>query len=269
MTVGAATLAKRNNNDQQDRAARATAVAPAPAPPVVEEDPVAAPPETPVVERPKKDRPDRGRHEGRDEPVEEEPLPVVPPIDDGTDETEPDPGTTPDPSGGPSPDPGPTVVPPPAWSFDFITSTTSVEICACDGSSATTAPRVDRTGEDSFTFSQGIRGGASDSEGDLAWPFSLLQWGQVGPEGGRIEYRFGLTSVAGLFRYQGVGSLAETVRNEDGSALYRFEGTFELVDSSAAPAPGLPIRGFVSIRIGVWQDGTIYVGSFTLQDASG
>lgn len=271
VTVGAATLAKRSDDREQARAAdRVTAVAPAP--PVIEEDPVAAPPETPVVDRPKKEGPDRSRGEGRNDQAEEGPLPVIPPIDDSTDdsdETEPDPGTSPDPSDGPSPEPPP---PPsaPAWGFAFSVAHDSVEGCECGEPSFSGPGRVEFTPE-GFRFSQVVHGGVVDASGEATWPFWLVQEAHVGPDlpaGGTFGYRFGLSSgVAGGFLYGGVASLAETIEHEDGSTTYRFEGTFDLVGIQIPPA-GIPYRGFVSATMSVWADGTIYDGSFSLVEAT-
>ena len=118
-----------------------------------------------------------------------------------------------------------------------------------------------------FSFSQVIKGGVRDAGGDVTWPFSLQQWGQVNPLDGQISYAFRLSSVAGPFLYRGSGSLAETTQNADGSTTYRFEGSFERV-AHLEEVPGLPTRGFTSVTIGVWQDGTIFTGSFAVEDAT-
>ena len=258
VTVGAVTVAKRNASENH-RAAQAAVV------PAVEE------PQTTIVVPIVEDRAlEQLQHSGQgqpaDEPLEEvDPVPAVP-SDGGTaEEPTPTPEPTPEPS--PSESPLPPAPPPaPAWSYDFVTSTESVESCACDGSSTASSSRIERLAEGAFGFSQVIQGGARDASGDQTWPFSLQQWGEVGPSAGRVDYRFRLTSAAGVFLYYGSGSLAETTQNEDGSTMYRFEGTYDLL-SSQAVAPGLPSRGFGSLTIGVWQDGTIYTGSFALQDA--
>jgi hypothetical protein len=88
----------------------------------------------------------------------------------------------------------------------------------------------------------------------------------MGPLDGRLDYRIGITSAAGVHLYGGAAVLAETVTDDDGSRVYRFEGTFSLTDPQS-PAVGLPERGFVTATLGVWSDGTIYVGSLTLTDA--
>jgi hypothetical protein len=253
VTVGAASLTK---HDDSKKDAKVVAAAPSVAPEPVVVVPVVAPEE----ERPK-----------RDLPVEE-PAPVV-------DEASPTPTEDPsasespatDPSESPSPAPPeePTPPPPPpapAWSYDFVSSTDSVEACGCDGTTSSALSRIEPLPDGGFMFSDQVSGAAHDVSGDASWLFSLQQWGDVSGAAGHIEYRFRLTSVAGVFLYYGSGALAEVTPADDGSSTFRFEGTFELLNPKVA-APGLPTRGFASATIGVWQDGTIYTGSFALDDA--
>jgi hypothetical protein len=118
-----------------------------------------------------------------------------------------------------------------------------------------------------------INGAAVDASGDEAWPFFLMQEGAVvrtadgelDPATSLLEYRFGLQSGAGTHLYYGAATLSEAVEREDGSTLYRFEGTFNLSEATASAA-GLPSRGTVAATIEVWQDGTIYGGSLLLDD---
>jgi RNA polymerase sigma factor (sigma-70 family) len=261
VTVGAATLATHNRSDRE-KAAQSGTVA---APPVQEAEsaPVAPPPVRTV-------RHVRPKHHHKVVPAI--PAVEVPTTTDesttGTDDvpaTETDAGTTPTEGSDSVP---PVVVPPPApeWSYGFSSSVDSVEACACDGSSTASGSRIQQLAEGGFSFAQVIRGGAGEAGGDIAWPFSLQQWGQVGPLEGQIDYRFRLTSSAGVFLYYGSGVLAEMTPGDDGSTMYRFEGTFDLVTTRTV-SPGLPSRGFASITMGVWQDGTIYAGSLALQDA--
>ena len=261
VTVGAVTVAKHAGSDKE----RAAAVSPAAA----AADPVTTPPV--VAEKPREHQ--ARRDESKDHPKPDRPSQDgTTPIPEGTDTGEvPAPEPDPAPEEPPVPPVDPSLPPPlppaPAWSYDFVTSTESVETCACDGSSTASSSRIERLEEGGFSFSQVVRGGVRDSGGDVTWPFSLQQWGRVGGESdGRIEYRFRLSSGAGTFLYYGSGVLAVVTDHEDGSATYRFEGTFDLLVPQSV-APGLPYRGFASVTIGVWQDQTIYTGSFTLQDA--
>ncbi len=254
VTVGAATIVKHRADRQPvERAAAASPAASA------SPTPAAVVPVVPVAER--DPRPEAGRTKGG--PDQEDPLPVVPPVDDtgAVPSPEPAPSPTPDPSVEPSPEP---IVPPaPAWSFDLVSSVESVESCECPAPTLTSS-RIEQS-DGGFSFSQVVTGGARDSNGDPTWPFYLIQNGQVGPEGGSLEYRFNLSSAGGEFLYGGAAALAETTAAEDGSVLYRFEGTFDLL-SPTSPFAGLPWRGAVSVTIGVWADGTIYTGAYTLTD---
>ncbi len=121
--------------------------------------------------------------------------------------------------------------------------------------------------EGGFTFSQVLSGGASDAAGDVAWSYALQHWGEVAPEGGKIDYRLTLISGAGTYLYGGSAILAETTELESGAIVYRFEGTFDLVNHRQ-PVAGLPWRGFVSATVGVWPDGSIFTGSLALEDAA-
>jgi hypothetical protein len=186
----------------------------------------------------------------------------------GGTETEP----SPDPEPGDDPDPAPIVPAAPPWSFVFSTSTESIETCDCDGTSRvqTQASPLEGGG---LRFSQVVNGAAVDAAGEVTWPFYLLQEGsivrlpngEIDPAASLLEYRFGLESGAGTHLYYGAAALTEAVTNDDGSTLYRFEGTFNLMEPETA-APGLPSQGSVTATIGVWQDGTIFVGSLSLQE---
>ena len=260
VTVGAAKLVEHNRSDREKAPSAATVAAP---PVHASETAPVAPPVKPVRQL---------QHKHHDKVVAVIPAEEVPATIDesGTDAgevpaAETDPGTTP--TEGSDPVPPVVILPPaPAWSYDFSSSVDSVETCVCDGSSNALGSRVQQLAEGGFSFAQVVRGGAGDAGGDVAWPFSLQQWGRIGASEGQIDYHFRLTSSAGVFLYYGSGVLAETVQNDDGSAMYRFEGTFDLMTTQTV-SPGLPSRGFTSITMGVWQDGTIYVGSLALQDA--
>jgi RNA polymerase sigma-70 factor (ECF subfamily) len=267
VTVGAATLVKKDANEGRNgqRAVAAPVVPEAEAPVVPE---TATPEETIVPERPNRDA-DRGRD--RNEQAVEEEAPVEEPVVDPTT----DPGGVPIPpvdGESPSPDPtdGPPTEPPPpsapAWTYNLTSSTESVEACdGCAEGSTLVFSNLART-EESLSFSQGIRGPASDSVGDPTWPFSLQQWGVVGPEGGQLDLRLRVLSIAGPHSYMGNAVLVETIDNEDGSTLYRFEGSFRL-SNPELPATGLPgVQGFFSATVSVWQDGTVYAGSLTLSE---
>jgi RNA polymerase sigma-70 factor, ECF subfamily len=251
VTVGAAKIVSHRAEEEPLARAEVTA---APAP-VVTDDHIAQPiDENPRVEA------TSAKHEVRAEPpVDVPPSPAVDPSQAPVVETPPE-DTEPSPT--PSPDPSP--APAPAWSFELTSSTASVETCSCSPGGELVGSQFDQA-QDGFTFSQNIRGGTRDSEGDLTWPFSLLLWGEVRSEAGQVDFRLTLTSGAGNYLYGGSGILAEVSELEDGAAEYRFDGTFERSNGRQAVA-GLPSRGFVSAMLRVWPDGTIYAGSLALED---
>jgi RNA polymerase sigma-70 factor (ECF subfamily) len=253
VTVGAASLAK---HDDPKKDAKVVAAA---APSVAPEPVVTAPVVAPREDHPKGDLPVE-----ETAPVIEEttPAPSEEPTASESPATNPSESPSSSPTGEPTPPPPPAV---PAWSYDFVSSTASVESCGCDAASVSPLARIEATEGGGFTFAKQIRGAARDASGDASWLYSLSQWGDVNGPDGHLEFRFRLTSAAGVFLYYGNGTLAEVVASADGSAAYRFEGTFELLTPQVA-APGLPTRGFVSATLGVWQDGTIYTGSFALDD---
>jgi RNA polymerase sigma-70 factor (ECF subfamily) len=257
VTVGAATIVK----DRVERADRAEA--PIVAPEVIDAPPLA--PKAEVMSPPVRERVHRDRDRERVDPDADAPPPVVVPSPEPTVAPVPSPSPDPSPDPSPQPSPVPTLPPAPAWSYDFVSSTESVEQCTCDGSSRVTS-QVERLDDGGLRFSQVVKGGVRDAAGDLTWPFYLQQWGEMGPFDGRLDYRIGITSAAGVHLYGGAAVLAETVTDADGSRVYRFEGTFSLTDPQS-PAVGLPGRGFVTATLGVWSDGTIYVGSLILTDA--
>jgi RNA polymerase sigma-70 factor, ECF subfamily len=253
VTVGAAKIVSHSANEEPLARAEVTAAPES----VVADDRI-----TPPVDENPRAEAASGRHEIKAEP------PVVLPDPSPEAETPPEAVVgepSPAPSTDPSPSPEPTPPPAPAWSFEFRSSTTSVESCACTADVKPFESQLEAT-DTGFTFSQTLRGGALDAEGDVTWPFALLQWGDVDGSTGSLDFRFTLDSGSGRYLYAGTASLAKSSQDAQGGVIYRFEGTFDLTDGGDLVA-GLPSRGFVSTTLSVWPDGTIYGGSFSLQDA--
>jgi hypothetical protein len=265
VTVGAATMTR-------DRGERAKEVVAAPAAPVVapqEQEPAGQEQvvlaDDAIEKGSKGDRAASVTQAGEEAATED---PVAVPTDTPTSEP-----TTP-PSGEPTTDPSPPdepsappVGPAPGWSFTFTSSNPSIEDCACDptpqlvSSSLTGEPGAD------ITFAQTVEGAVADAEGDPTWPFHLELSGSAGPSDGTLEAAFTLYSIAGQYLYDGTAVLAEAVEGEDGSVTYRFYGTYQLT-GGADPVTGIPQRGFLTASLGVWPDGTIYLGSIALAEAA-
>ena len=172
------------------------------------------------------------------------PTPTVEPTVEPAVETPPE--TSPEPS--PTEPPGATPPPAPAWSFGLTSSTDSVESCACPADAELVGSQVELR-EDGFTFSQAIRGGVRDAAGDLTWPFSLQQWGEIAGTEGSLGFKLTISSLAGDFLYSGTSVLAESTISDDGAIEYRFEGTFDLTHPKD-PVPGCRRGGSSARRSG-------------------
>ncbi len=261
VTVGAATIARhRTDRDKPET----VAAAPVPGP---TGDP------TPSAPARADDGPGRqkgahhaGSSEGRDGEVAVPPA-VEEPVSTPSVEASASPPSE------PTQDPTPPVEPPPpvvapAWSFTFTSSNESVESCVCDPAPHLVSSSLEGEVGGDVTFAQSIEGVVTDAAGDPTWPFSLTLSGAAGPSGGRIEYGFTLTSVAGEYAYEGGAVLAEAgADSRDGSRFYRFYGTYESVPGPDALA-GIPQRGFLRATLSIWPDGTIFLGSVDLSEAA-
>jgi hypothetical protein len=260
VTMGAATIVKsRGDREQGNRVAPVVA---SPAAPQTEASEVLAPVVAPSPEEQPRVKP------SQEEPVEEEPASVVdPPVDDPAASPSPDasPSADPSPTDEPSPSPSPEGPPPaPAWTYALTASTESVDSCECEETRLASS-HVSRDQEGNVAFSAVVTGGALDAVGDPTWPYYVLQEATITPEGGHLQLRFGLTSAAGRFLYGGEAALVESVELEDGSRIFTFEGTYDLLNPQLAAA-GLPQTGIFTATVGIWTNGKLYTGSLVLTD---
>ena len=257
VTVGAVTVKRNRAEPVAERAEPAVVQTVQPSPAVL----------VPAGPSPTVDRVERTR----DRATQGEPVAVRPGAEDEVVE-EPiaseGPATDPTPTGSPSPEPppAPVILPAPAWSFSFTTSGASVESCGCDPAPELVSSSVEGTVGGDLSFAQVVRGAAYDSAGDPTWPFYLSWAGAVGPAGGHLGSEFMLSSVAGMYWYEGAAVVAAVTTNEDGSTTYRFRGTYELRPDQD-PVAGIPVSGALSASVGVWADGTLFVGSFALHES--
>jgi RNA polymerase sigma-70 factor (ECF subfamily) len=267
VTVGAATIAHRHNAGQ---AAAVRAEAPAPSPREARTAPSPQPAATEPDATKPVERPDRGHHVVMTVPT---PQPTPEPSAEPTAEPTTDPSATPTPDPSPTdspttePTPDPTTEPPigpaPDFSMSFSSSTTSVETCDCDPTPKLIASNSQMGEDGNVDFSLQMRGAAYDAQGDATWPLFAFANGET--DAGRLTYNFSLTSGAGRYLYRGSATLTSTTSSADGSVTYRFDGTYELLDSGA-PVAGLPYRGSMSAAVDVWPDGTVFGVSFQLHD---
>jgi RNA polymerase sigma-70 factor (ECF subfamily) len=268
VTVGAATIKSRIDKGKEERAAPSPAVV---QPPVQ----TTQAPEVQVTpdaerQRPARERPEKGGDRGDQVAGAADDPAVVDPGASPSPGADPSPGTSPSPGSSPSPDATPTpppIPPAPAFGFDVSTSTDSEETCACDGSASISPAQVNVIADGEYSFSHLVETGVRDASGDLAWDGKVQLWGHVSSESGTLDFQIILTTDSGVLVYSaGALGLVEIADDGDGT-LYRFEGTFGLANAEVAP-PGLPTSGFASVRLGIWADGTTYVGSINLADAA-
>jgi RNA polymerase sigma-70 factor (ECF subfamily) len=255
VTVGAASLAKHDDSKKGAKVVAAASPSVAPEPVVVV--PIVAPEE----ERPK-----------RDLPVEE-PAPVVDeasptPTEDpsATESPATDPSESPSPA--PSEEPTPQGPPPaPAWGFAFTFLGPPAVGCSCASAPELVSSTLEGEVGGPITFGQAIKGTVSGPNGGALWPYYVELAGSAGPDAGDLAVTFVLGSDAGPHWYEATGSLVDTSLEKDGSTTYRFVGDYELrVDQD--PTTAGPIGGRLMASIGVWPDGTIYVGSMTLLEVT-
>jgi hypothetical protein len=166
-------------------------------------------------------------------------------------------------------DPVPPPLPvPPAWGFAFrFLGPIQSEPCSCDIAPTLESSNLEGKLGGNLSFSQAIKGAVSDARGGSAWPFYLEQSGVVDASSGQLDYKFVLSSVDGPRWYEGSAFLASDTMSKNGSMTYRFVGGYSL-RADQEPSTTAPVRGRLVSSISVWSDGTIYVGSFTLLEAS-
>jgi len=197
---------------------------------------------------------DRGDREGRGEGTKAE---GTPPPTTGPPATDP-PATDP-----PATEPPETIPPAPDWAFSFTTLGVSVESCGCDTTPRLITSTTTGTPAEGVTFGQEVEGAVFDAGGDPTWPFWLSFEGSAGPDGGSLDAGFMIGSAGGLYWYDASGQVVETIESEDGATVYRFAGTYWLRPDQD-PVAGIPRLGTFSMSLAVWADGTVYLGSVTL-----
>jgi hypothetical protein len=178
---------------------------------------------------------------------------------------------TPPPTVTPSGDPTPSVapIPPaPAWTFAFSAAFTSIDPCQCDGfEPELQASQLEGSLDTQFHFTQQVKGVALDADGARRWPFYFEVTGDADQDLGKIEFKFILSSPAGPTWYDGTAYATAPTKNDDGSVVYTFEGSFAPQKGEDVFA-GVPTGGDVQATFSIWPDGTIYGGSVQLSDAA-
>jgi RNA polymerase sigma-70 factor (ECF subfamily) len=262
VTMGAATIVK--NGGDRDQSNRAAPVVASPAAPQTDAPEVLAPVVAPSPEEQPRVKP--SKEPPPEEPVEE----VVPPIDEAAESPAPTPSPTtePSPTDTPSQSPSPTGPPPaPDWSGSFLYLGPPTQPCECDGPTTLSESRLEGAAGQEISFHQVINGVVHDNAGSALWGYYLELDGAAGRSDGNLALKFVLGTAEGGRYYDGDGFLASATRNDNGSVTYQFVGAYAM-RSDQAPVLGAPLQGRIVATISVWRDGTIYVGSFTMLEAS-
>jgi RNA polymerase sigma-70 factor (ECF subfamily) len=261
VTVGAVSVVK--NRADRDQGERAEAPAVVAAPPVTASpEPEAAgttagPAEPAANER----RADRDRNA-------EPPVVVTDPAGETSPSPSPEtsPTPSPSPSGDPSPQPPPGPPPAPAWAFGLRYIGPTVAPCACTAETTLESSSMEGDLRAEVTLRQAVKGAVADTNGHPLWPYYLEFEGTAGRTEGALVFKLVISpDGASPYWYDGEGFLSSATRGEHGSMTYSFVGGYQLRPDQEAL--GVPVQGRFSARVGVWPDGTIYLGSFTLLEA--
>jgi RNA polymerase sigma factor (sigma-70 family) len=258
VTVGAAKIVRGGNEDKA--VARAAAVAPA-----------SPTPDTSRVKAtsPTGDHPvfDAGRTgdagDLRAEPpiVEDpEPSPVV--------ETSPSVDPSPSPVADPSPEPSIEPPPPaPEWTMSFgsdlLGDTSWLSLV-----SSTVEGKVGKA----LRYSQTVTGSLVGPKRVLT-RINLEYWGSAQGKAGDAELRLFLDAPDGSYEYRASTSLESVNLAQDGSAVYRFTGSYALTSAPVAAQAIMPQHGSITLTLGFWTDETtdeitLYASGLELVEAS-
>jgi len=189
---------------------------------------------------------------------EPEPSPVA----------EPSPSVEPSPSPEVSPSPEPTVTPPtpaPKWTMSFAS-----DLLGETSSVSLVSSKVQGKVGKAVRFSQTVTG-SLDGPNDAVTRIYLEYWGSAEGKAGKAEFfALFLDTPAGRYEYQATASLASVALDQDGSAVYRFTGSFALTTAPAAAEASMPHDGSITLDLSFWADGTsLYRTGMQLVESTG
>jgi RNA polymerase sigma-70 factor, ECF subfamily len=260
VTVGAAKIVRGGNQDEAKPRAVAEAPAPAPTPdtPSVKATP-------PPVHHPAFDAGRTGDAGDlrAEPPIVEDPEPS--PVVETTTSVDPSPSPV---VVDPSPEP-PVEPPPPApeWTMSFgsdllgDTSWLSLVSSTVDG----------KVGK-AVRYSQTVTGSLVGPKRALT-RINLEYWGSAQGKGGNAELRLFLDAPAGSYEYRASASLESVNLAQDGSAVYRFTGSYALTTAPVGAGAIMPQDGSITLTLEFWSDETtdeitLYASGLELVEAS-
>jgi hypothetical protein len=253
VTVGAAKIVRGGNEDK----AVARAVAVASASPTPDTSKVKATPPTgdhPVF--------DAGRTgdagDLRAEPPivdDPEPSPVV--------ETSPSVDPSPSPVADPSPEPSIEPPPPaPEWTMSF-----GSDLLGDTSWLSLVSETVHGEPGEAVRYSQTVTGSLVGSKRVLT-RINLEYWGSVQGKAGDTELRLFLDAPDGSYEYRASTSLESVNLAQDGSAVYRFRGSYARTTAPVAAGAIMPQDGSFTLTPNFWSDGSLYASAIELVERS-
>jgi hypothetical protein len=119
-------------------------------------------------------------------------------------------------------------------------------------------------------YSQTVTGSLVGSKRALT-RINLEYWGSVQGTTGNAELRLFLDSPAGRYEYRASASVVSVNLAPDGSAVYRFRGSYVLTKAPVA-AESMPHDGSIMLTLGFWSNETsdetsLYVSAIELVEA--
>jgi hypothetical protein len=116
-------------------------------------------------------------------------------------------------------------------------------------------------------YRQTVTGSLVGSKRELT-RINLEYWGSVKGNVGNAEFRLLLDAPAGRCGYRASASLESVNLAQDGSAVYRFTGTYDLTSAPVAAQAIMPQHGSITLTLSFWSDGSLYASGLELVETS-
>jgi hypothetical protein len=166
------------------------------------------------------------------------------------------------------PSPEPTVTPPPPapeWTMSF-----GSDLLGDTSWLSLVNSNVQGKMDKAVRYSQTVTGSLVGSKRALT-RINLEYWGSVQGTTGNAELRLFLDSPAGRYEYRASASVVSVNLAPDGSAVYRFRGSYVLTKAPVA-AESMPHDGSIMLTLGFWSNETsdetsLYVSAIELVEA--
>jgi len=196
-------------------------------------------------------------------PIVEDPEPS-PVVDETSPSVDPSPSPVADPSPEPSIEPPP---PPPEWTMSF-----GSDLLGDTSWLSLVSSMVDGKVGKAVRYSQTVTGSLVAPKRVLT-RINLEYWGSVQGKAGNAELRLFLDAPDGSYEYRASTSLESVNLAQDGSAVYRFTGSYALTSAPVAAQAIMPQDGSITLTLGFWTDETtdeitLYANGLELVEAS-